>query len=137
MLQRYSHVRAYGVAGNSRAMSPQEMDGALPGVFSALGSRKPRIVHYEVCSTFDSSPEFGSIGRPIDIGFRVFQNRSVPLAVGSPALGRYCVFGNLFAQSGLNSEPFRLDRHPTMQRHPVTPMTEADLRVHLSRQTSL
>src|SRR4029077_9066634 len=27
-------------------------------------------------------------------------------------------------------------RHPTMQRHPVTPMTEADLRLHLSRQTS-
>src|SRR6185503_4064739 len=53
----------------------------------------------------------------------------------APSLGRYCVFGNLFAKSGLGSAPFRLDRHPTMQHHPVTPMTEADLRAHLSRQT--
>src|SRR5690606_26330165 len=29
---------------------------------------------------------------------------------------------------------FRLDRHPTMSRHPVTPMHEADLRVHLAAQ---
>lgn len=60
----------------------------------------------------------------------------IPLVVGAPILGRYCVFGNLFARSGLSSAPFRLDRHPTMQCHPVTPMNEADLRLHLSRQTS-
>jgi uncharacterized protein YgbK (DUF1537 family) len=28
----------------------------------------------------------------------------------------------------------RIDRHPTMSRHPVTPMDEADLRAHLGRQ---
>jgi uncharacterized protein YgbK (DUF1537 family) len=60
----------------------------------------------------------------------------VPLVVGVPSLGRYCVFGNLFAKSGLGTEPFRLDRHPAMQCHPVTPMNEADLRVHLSHQTA-
>jgi uncharacterized protein YgbK (DUF1537 family) len=32
---------------------------------------------------------------------------------------------------------YRLDRQPTMSRHPVTPMHESDLAVHLSRQTSL
>jgi 3-oxoisoapionate kinase len=136
VLHRYPHVRAFGVAGNSRAMSPQEMDVTLPNIFAALGPHNPRIVHYKVCSTFDSSTDVGSIGRAIDIGSEVFQNRLIPLAVGSPALGRYCVFGNLFAKSGLNSKPFRLDRHPTMQRHPVTPMTEADLKVHLSKQTA-
>ena len=136
MLRRYSHVRAFGIAGNSRTMTPQEMDESLPDIFRMLLSHRPRIVHYKTCSTFDSSPEVGSIGRAIDIGQRVFQNRVVPLVVGAPSLGRYCVFGNLFAKSGLNSAPFRLDRHPTMQRHPVTPMNEADLRLHLSRQTS-
>jgi 3-oxoisoapionate kinase len=65
----------------------------------------------------------------------MFQNRVTPLVVGAPSLGRYCLFGNLFARSGLDSPPFRLDRHPTMRRHPVTPMDESDLRVHLSRQT--
>lgn len=136
MLRRYAHVRAFGIAGSSRTMTPQQTDEALPDVFRTLLALRPRIVHYKTCSTFDSSPEVGSIGRAIDIAHGVFQNRIVPLTVGAPSLGRYCVFGNLFAKSGLNSAPFRLDRHPTMQRHPVTPMTESDLRVHLSRQTS-
>jgi uncharacterized protein YgbK (DUF1537 family) len=116
-------------------MSPDEMDASLPAAFESLAALRPRIVHYKVCSTFDSSPEIGSIGRAIDIGHRVFQNRFVPLVVGAPVLQRFCVFGNLFARSGLDSVPYRLDRHPTMQHHPVTPMTEADLRVHLLRQT--
>jgi uncharacterized protein YgbK (DUF1537 family) len=135
-LRRYDHVRAFGIAGTGRTMSPDEMEETLPGIFRLLQSHKPPMVHYKVCSTFDSSPNMGSIGRAIDIGHGVFQNQLIPLAVGAPALGRYCVFGNLFAKSGLNSAPFRLDRHPTMRHHPVTPMTEADLRVHLSRQTS-
>jgi 3-oxoisoapionate kinase len=29
---------------------------------------------------------------------------------------------------------YRIDRHPTMSRHPVTPMQEADVRMHLARQ---
>jgi 3-oxoisoapionate kinase len=136
VLRRYPHVRAFGVAGNSRTMSPQTMDTVLPGVYSTLKSHQPRFVHYKTCSTFDSSPEVGSIGRAIDIGLDIFQNRILPLAVGIPSLGRYCVFGNLFARSGLGSDPFRLDRHPTMRHHPVTPMQEADLREHLALQTN-
>ncbi len=135
MLARYPHVRAIGVAGNSRTMSPDEMESSLPDAFAALRDRKPRVVHYKVCSTFDSSPQIGSVGRAIDIGCRVFQNRFVPLVVGAPVLQRFCVFGNLFARSGLDSAPYRLDRHPTMRHHPVTPMTEADLREHLAEQT--
>jgi uncharacterized protein YgbK (DUF1537 family) len=46
------------------------------------------------------------------------------------------VFGNLYARLGADGEVFRLDRHPSMSRHPVTPMDEADLRVHLAKQTS-
>jgi uncharacterized protein YgbK (DUF1537 family) len=30
---------------------------------------------------------------------------------------------------------YRLDRHPTMSKHPITPMNESDLRQHLARQT--
>jgi len=136
MLRRYPHVRAIGVAGNSRTMSPTEMDATLPSIFQSLRSHGPKVVHYKVCSTFDSSPDIGSIGRAIDLGQATFSNRFVPVVVGVPHLQRFCVFGNLFARSGLNSAPFRLDRHPTMRQHPVTPMTEADLRLHLSRQTS-
>ena len=36
MLRRYAHVRAFGIAGNSRTMSPDEMDESLPDVFRML-----------------------------------------------------------------------------------------------------
>src|SRR5690606_23889774 len=95
------------------------------------------IVHYKVCSTFDSSPAIGSIGRAGEVGLDVFDAAAVPIVAGAPSLGRYCVFGNLFARCGAAPEVHRLDRHPTMRRHPVTPMNEADLRLHLGRQTEL
>lgn len=56
------------------------------------------------------------------------------MIVGTPRLRRYQVFGNLFAS--VDGVGHRLDRHPTMSRHPVTPMAEADLRRHLAAQTT-
>jgi uncharacterized protein YgbK (DUF1537 family) len=93
-------------------------------------------VHYKVCSTFDSSPTIGSIGRVIDVAAKIFKAPFVPLLVAAPPLGRHCVFGNLFARFGIGSDGaiHRLDRHPSISRHPVTPMTEADLRVHLAKR---
>jgi 3-oxoisoapionate kinase len=41
----------------------------------------------------------------------------------------------LFA--AFHGEVFRIDRHPVMSRHPATPMMEADLLLHLARQTDL
>ena len=133
-LRRFDGLRAAGVAATSRAMSPAQMDRSLPETFERLKRLGAPSCHYKVCSTFDSSPEIGSIGRAIEIGAAVFGGRYTPLVVGAPVLRRYCVFGNLFATVG--GETFRIDRHPVMSRHPVTPMDEADLRVHLSRQTS-
>jgi uncharacterized protein YgbK (DUF1537 family) len=134
-LARFPDLRAFGVAGMTRAMPPDEMETTLRPALAALRDIGPGIVHYKVCSTFDSSPTVGSIGRVIDIGLEVFGGEFVPVVVGAPALGRYCVFGNLFARAGAESEPFRLDRHPSMSRHPVTPTDEADLRLHLGKQT--
>src|SRR3546814_8091875 len=71
----------------------------------------------------------------MEIGARQFGG-VVPIVVGAPHLGRYVVFGNLFAVAG-GDEVFRIDRHPTMARHPVTPMHEADLRRHLAAQTDM
>ena len=56
-----------------------------------------------------------------------------PFVVAAPAIGRWQCFGNLFA--AFNGAVHRLDRHPTMSRHPVTPMHEADIRRHLAPQT--
>jgi len=65
----------------------------------------------------------------------VFGNPWVPVAVAAPHLKRFVLFGNLFAAAG--RDVYRIDWHPTMSRHPVTPMDEADLRRHLARQTRL
>lgn len=134
-LAGFPQARAIGIAGESRSRSPQWMDQNLPPVFERLRAIGAPFCQYKVCSTFDSSPHTGSIGRALEIGRRIFGHPWVPLAVGAPHLRRYVVFGNLFAVfEGTN---YRIDRHPTMSRHPVTPMDEADLRLHLARQTSL
>jgi len=138
-LAAYPGLMAIGVAGLTRAMPPEAMQTALEPAFAQLRALAPRHVHYKVCSTFDSSPTVGSIGRAMEVGRSVFKNAFVPLLVAAPPLGRYCAFGNLFARLGIGSNGgiFRLDRHPSMSRHPVTPADESDLRLHLARQTNL
>ena len=126
---------AIGIAGDSRSMSPTEMDSQLPAVLAAMARLPTPLVHYKVCSTFDSSPAIGSIGRVMDLARGAFGDGVIPIVAGTPALGRYCLFGNLFARSGTDGQVHRLDRHPIMSTHPVTPMTEADLARHLSAQT--
>jgi len=131
---QFSHLEAIGVASMARSLGVDEMDGEVRQAFELLHKLDPSVVHYKVCSTFDSSPEIGSIGRAADIGLEVLGSQFALVAVGAPALGRYVVFGNLFASDG--SAIARLDRHATMRDHPVTPMTESDLRRHLGSQTN-
>lgn len=132
-LSRFGHVRCIGLAGQSRSQSPAWMQQNLPAAFESLARLNAPILQYKVCSTFDSSPTSGSIGQAIDLGVQhVLENWS-PMIVGAPRLQRYQVFGNLFAAAA--GEVHRIDRHPTMSRHPVTPMDEGDLRLHLAKQT--
>ena len=130
----YKNYAAIGLAGISRSQSPQWMDEHLPTFYGWLKSLDARYCHYKICSTFDSSPHVGSIGRAADIGAQVFAQAMVPLIVGAPQLKRYTFAGHLFA--GYQGKVYRIDRHPVMSRHPVTPMDEADLRLHLARQTA-
>lgn len=132
-LARFADYPAIGIAGIARAKGPAWMDANLPAVFETLASLNAPITHYKVCSTFDSSHEVGSIGRAIDLAVPVLGGQWHPLLVAAPAIKRYQLFGNLFA--AVDGVGHRLDRHPTMARHPVTPMTEADVRLHLSAQT--
>lgn len=131
-------VEAIGVAGQTRSLPTAKIDAEVRPALRSLRELGAAHVHYKVCSTFDSSPEIGSIGRVIDIASKEFAGPFIPLVVGVPGLGRWCVFGNLFASYGIGADTpaYRLDRHPSMNRHPVTPADEADLRVHLAKQTS-
>jgi uncharacterized protein YgbK (DUF1537 family) len=136
-LKRFPNLQAIGVAGMTRTMTPAAMKRELPPALRKLNKLGARHVHYKVCSTFDSSPEIGSIGCVIDIASKIFRAPFVPLLVAAPALGRFTIFGTHFARYGIGSKGavYRLDRHPSISKHPVTPMTEADLRLHLAKQT--
>ena len=133
-LAAFPEAEAVGIAGDSRSRSPKWMSGHFPTIFATLKSFNAPIAHYKFCSTFDSSPSHGSIGRAIELGREVFHPRFVPIVVGAPHLRRYVAFGNLFVAAS-DGTVQRIDRHP-MSRHPVTPMREADLRLHLRAQTA-
>lgn len=135
-LARYPGLAAVGVAGISRSQNPAWMDAHLPDIFARLKALGAPLTHYKTCSTFDSAPDVGSIGRAAAIGQDVF-GRPVVAVVGVIRLRRYVMFSNLFAAGAIGgaTDVFRIDRHPTMSRHPVTPMAEADLRRHLALQT--
>jgi uncharacterized protein YgbK (DUF1537 family) len=123
-----------GIAGAARSMAPDEMRAELAPVAALFRRLGARVLHYKTCSTFDSAPEVGSIGVAIDTLRSAVDAPWTAIVGGQPDLERYCLFGNLFAAAGSGGEVHRIDRHPTMSRHPVTPMHEADLRCHLALQ---
>lgn len=135
LLERFKDSRAIGIAGTSRSETPEWMQQNLTPSFEWLKGLGASICHYKVCSTFDSAPKVGNIGKAIEIGKDLFGQATVPVVVGAPQLKRYTAFGHLFA--AYQGQVYRIDRHPVMSRHPVTPMAEADLAIHLGHQTSL
>lgn len=124
-----------GIAGVSRALATADMEAEVRPALQFLRDLDPLVVQYKICSTFDSSPLRGSIGRALEIGREVFGPRCIPVLVAQPEFGRFTVFGTHFAADG--GRIYRLDRHPTMSTHPATPMREADITRVLAEQTSL
>ena len=77
----------------------------------------------------------GSFGRALELARAYLGRRRTAVLAATPDFGRYTAFGQHFARYGTSIE--RLDRHPSMSVHPRTPMTEADLRLHLSQQSEM
>lgn len=138
MLKRFPALDAFGIAGKTRSLGNAEMKSTLENDFTKMAAFSAKHIHYKVCSTFDSSAKMGSIGLAIDIGSTVFKTPLIPVLGGMPLFGRFCAFSNLFVRMGIgsNGKIYRLDRHPSMSKHPVTPADESDLRIHLGRQTA-
>ncbi|WP_341987377.1 four-carbon acid sugar kinase family protein [Azorhizobium sp. AG788] len=137
-LERAGPLDAVGIAGASRAMAPDEMTAELTPVGAFFADLGVRVLHYKCCSTFDSAPHVGNISvaaRALRAAVPgAFANALLPIVGGQPNIGRYCTFSTLFAAAGTGGVVHRIDRHPTMSVHPVTPMAEADLRRHLALQ---
>lgn len=132
---RFEGFDALGLAGTARARGARWMRDELPAVFDWLDRTGAPLLHYKVCSTFDSAPELGSIGLAAEIGLERLGGWA-PCLVAAPSMGRWQCYGTLFAR-GPDGGTHRLDRHPVMTRHPATPMHEADLIRHLMAQTDL
>ncbi|KAA9090023.1 four-carbon acid sugar kinase family protein [Microbacterium radiodurans] len=129
-----------GIAGIARSLAPAELEAELRPALAQLVSLHPAVLQYKACSTADSSPGTGSLGRVIEVGRSAVADAGgtalpVPLLFAQPDFGRYTVFGHHFAAE--RGTVYRLDRQPTMSTHPSTPMTESDLAVHLGHQTDL
>jgi len=83
---------------------------------------------FKVCSTFDSTPE-GNIGPVIDALIDAL-GTTAPVIVcpAFPATGRTLFQGHLFVGDRLLSES-------GLENHPITPMTDPDIRRWLGHQT--
>ncbi len=95
----------------------------------ALRQAGARQIVFKYCSTFDSTPE-GNIG---PVAAALLEELGGPLALVCPAFpdNRRTVYqGHLFVGDRLLSES-------GMERHPLNPMTDPDLRRWLARQTEL
>lgn len=122
-----------GIATTARSAPGSGSAALAVPVLRRLAALNPGLLQYKVCSTFDSSPERGSIGAVISV-MRAESEAPLPVPVlpAQPEFGRWTAFANHFASyAGAN---YRLDRHDPMRHHPATPVDEADLRVHLGRQ---
>lgn len=128
-------VDVVGIAGIARSLPTAQLDSEVRPALAALRDLEPSVVQYKACSTADSSPEIGSLGRVAEIAGELFGQDAVPALFAQPDFGRYTVFGHHFASEA--GRIYRLDRQPTMSTHPSTPMTESDLTEHLALQTAL
>ncbi|MFT3956543.1 MAG: four-carbon acid sugar kinase family protein [Piscinibacter sp.] len=121
-----------GIAGAARALPPEAMADELAPVAAFFAALEAPLLHYKCCSTFDSAVDTGNLATAIAALRVAAEHPQVAIVGGQPSLGRYCLFGQLFASAGSPGAVHRIDRHPTMSRHPVTPMHEADLSRHLA-----
>ncbi len=82
---------------------------------------------FKYCSTFDSTPE-GNIGPVTDALAHALDAHKVIVCPAFPGTGRSIYKGHLFVNDTLLNES-------GMQNHPLTPMTDPDIRRWLAPQT--
>lgn len=122
---------AFGIATEARALANAEMMALMQSIGHRLLPHRPEVVHLKICSTFDSAPQTGNFALAMQLLGDALEIRTRAILGGQPSLGRYCVFGHLFARAA-DGRVYRIDRHPVMKSHPVTPMTESDLLQHIA-----
>lgn len=122
-----AHVEAGVVALKSRSIAPQEAVRQSLDALRWLQAQGCTQFFFKYCSTFDSTPE-GNIGPVIDALAEALDAHKVIVCPAFPGTGRSVYNGHLFVNDTLLSES-------GMQNHPLTPMTDPDIRRWLAPQT--
>ncbi|MBA4204735.1 3-oxo-tetronate kinase [Pannonibacter phragmitetus] len=119
-------VEAGVVALKSRSIPAAEAVALSLKALDWLKAQGCRQFLFKYCSTFDSTDE-GNIGPVAEALAAALGEDAVIFCPVFPATGRTLVHGHLFVGDRLLSES-------GMQHHPLTPMTDPDIRRVLARQ---
>jgi uncharacterized protein YgbK (DUF1537 family) len=122
-----SGAEAGVIALKSRTVAPKEAVAQSLEALDWLLAQGCSQIFFKVCSTFDSTAQ-GNIGPVADaLADRLGEN-AVIVCPAFPATGRTVYQGHLF----VNGQPLH---ESGMQNHPLTPMTDPDIRRWLKPQT--
>lgn len=119
-------VEAGIVALKSRSLPVDQAVAQSLAALDWLRAQGCRQFLFKYCSTFDSTPE-GNIGPVAEALAEALGASPVIICPAFPATGRTVYQGHLFVGDRLLNES-------GMQNHPLTPMTDPDLRRWLARQ---
>lgn len=121
-------IEAGVVSLKSRSAPVQEAVRDSLDALVWLRAQGCKQIIFKYCSTFDSTPA-GNIGPVADALAEALEATGVVVCPAFPTTGRTVYQGHLFVGDTLLSES-------GMQHHPLTPMTDPDLRRFLRLQTT-
>ncbi|WP_371348618.1 3-oxo-tetronate kinase [Ancylobacter sp. IITR112] len=124
-----SGVEAGVVALKSRSIPARDAIAQSLAALDWLKAQGCTQFLFKYCSTFDSTPE-GNIGPVAAALAQALDARKVVVCPVFPGAGRTLYQGHLFVQDRLLNES-------GMEHHPLNPMTDADIRRWLARQTEM
>lgn len=121
-----SDTEAVIIALKTRTADPDSAVRQTVDAFRRLAEAGARQLYFKYCSTFDST-ERGNIGPVIDAMLAELDLTTTIVVPSFPGNGRTVRDGQLSVWG-------ELLEHSSMRHHPLTPMTESDVRLLLSRQ---
>lgn len=120
-------VEAGVIALKSRSIDPQDAVRQSLAALAWLQEQGCEQFFFKYCSTFDSTPQ-GNIGPVADALIEALDAHRVIVCPAFPGTGRSIYQGHLFVNDTLLNES-------GLQNHPLTPMTDPDIRRWLKPQT--
>ncbi|MFZ5961850.1 3-oxo-tetronate kinase [Thalassococcus sp. BH17M4-6] len=124
-----AEVEAGVIALKSRSIAPDKAVKQSLAALDWLRAQDCTQIFFKYCSTFDSTPD-GNIGPVAEALAEALDAHRIIVCPAFPGTGRSIYQGHLFVNDVLLNES-------GMQNHPLTPMTDADIRRWLEPQTSL